>query len=65
LIEISNQPRWMSALTTAQRALKMSSCKRCFLLSMCLTFVALIVYIAVAIEGVEPTEYAIIRNNIS
>jgi hypothetical protein len=43
----------------------MSSCKRCFLLSMCLTFVALIVYIAVAIEGVEPTEYAIIRNNIS
>lgn len=32
---------------------------------MCLTFVALIVYIAVAIEGVEPTEYAIIRNNIS
>lgn len=44
---------------------RMSSCKRCFLLSMCLTFVALIVYIAVAIEGVEPTEYAIIRNNIS
>ena len=25
---------------------------------------ALIVYIAVAIEGVEPTEYAIIRNNL-
>lgn len=44
---------------------RMSPCKRCFLLSMCLTFVALIVYIAVAIEGVEPTEYAIIRNNIS
>jgi len=30
-----------------------------------LGFVALIVYIAVAIEGVEPTEYAIIRNNLT
>jgi len=26
---------------------------------------SLIAYIAVAIEGVEPTEYAIIRNNLS
>jgi hypothetical protein len=32
---------------------------------MCLSFVALIVYIAVAIEGVEPTEFAIIRNNLT
>jgi len=43
----------------------MSAGKRCGLLSCCIGFVALIVYIAVAIEGVEPTEYAIIRNNIS
>jgi hypothetical protein len=39
--------------------------KRCCLLSFCLGFVAVIVYIAVAIEGVEPTEYAIVRNNLS
>ena len=43
----------------------MSSGTRCSLLSLCLGFVALIVYIAVAIEGVEPTEYAIIRNNLT
>ena len=43
---------------------RMSPCKRCSLLSLCLGFVALIVYIAVAIEGVEPTEFAIIRNNL-
>jgi hypothetical protein len=30
-----------------------------------LGFVALIVYIAVAIEGVEPTEFALIRNNLN
>jgi len=34
-------------------------------MSLCMGFVALIVYVAVAIEGVEPTEYAIIRNNIN
>lgn len=39
--------------------------KRCGVLSCCLIFVSFIVYIAVAIEGVEPTEYALIRNNIS
>ena len=44
---------------------RMSGGKRCGLLSFCIGFVALIVYIAVAIEGIEPTEYAIIRNNIS
>ena len=44
---------------------RMSAGKRCSLLSICIGFVALIVYIAVAIEGVEPTEYAIIRNNLS
>jgi len=44
---------------------RMSPCKRCSLLSLCLGFVALIVYIAVAIEGVEPTEFAIIRNNLN
>jgi len=43
----------------------MSSGKRCGLLSCCIGFVALIVYIAVAIEGVEPTEYAIIKNNLT
>ena len=44
---------------------RMSSGKRCGLLSFCMGFVALIVYIAVAIEGIEPTEYAIVRNNVS
>lgn len=44
---------------------RMSGGKRCCLLSLCLGFVALIVYVAVAIEGVEPTEYAIIRNNLT
>lgn len=44
---------------------RMSAGKRCCLLSLCLGFVALIVYIAVAIEGVEPTEFAIIRNNLT
>lgn len=44
---------------------RMSNGKRCVLLSLCIGFVAIIVYIAVAIEGVEPTEYAIIKNNIS
>ena len=42
----------------------MTSGARCTCMSLCLGFVALIVYIAVAIEGVEPTEYALIRNNI-
>lgn len=49
----------------AQSFGRMGAGKRCCLLSLCLGFVALIVYIAVAIEGVEPTEYAIIRNNLS
>ncbi len=44
---------------------RMSNGKRCGLLSICIGFVAVIVYIAVAIEGVEPTEYALIRNNIN
>jgi len=44
---------------------RMSAGKRCGLLSLCISFVALIVYIAVAIEGVEPTEFALIRNNLS
>jgi len=44
---------------------RMSSGARCSLLSLCLGFVALIVYIAVAIEGVEPTEFAIKRNNLT
>jgi hypothetical protein len=43
---------------------RMSSGARCGCMTFCLSFVALIVYIAVAIEGVEPTEYALIRNNI-
>lgn len=44
---------------------RMSAGKRCCLLSLCLGFMSLIAYIAVAIEGVEPTEFAIIRNNLS
>ena len=43
---------------------RMSSGKRCGLLSFCIFLVGFIVYIAVAIDGVEPTEYAIIQNNI-
>lgn len=43
----------------------MSPSKRCGVVSLCLGFVSLIVYIAVALEGVEPTEYALIRNNLS
>jgi hypothetical protein len=43
---------------------RMSGCGRCIVLTTCLAFVSLIVYIAVAIEGIEPTEYAIIRNNV-
>jgi hypothetical protein len=44
---------------------QMSNGKRCGLLSVCTFLVATIVYVAVAIEGVEPTEFAIIKNNIS
>jgi hypothetical protein len=43
----------------------MSGGKRCGVLSAALGFVTLIVIIAVGIEGVEPTEYAISRNNFS
>jgi len=43
----------------------MSDRGKCCAFSTCLFFISLIVYIAVAIEGVEPTEFAIIRNNIS
>jgi hypothetical protein len=43
----------------------MGSKGRCGVLSCCLLFVSTIVYIAVAIEGVEPTEFALIRNNIT
>ena len=43
---------------------RMSGCGRCGVLSACLGLVGVIVYIAVAIEGVEPLEYAIIRNNV-
>lgn len=51
--------------TCSEQFSRMTPCKRCCLLSMCIGFVALLVYIAVAIEGVEPTEFAIIRNNIN
>lgn len=44
---------------------RLNGAKKCVLLSLCLGFIAVIVYIAVAIEGVEPTEFAIIRNNLS
>ena len=36
---------------------RISNGKRCGLLSCCIAFTAIIVYIAVAIESVEPTEY--------
>jgi len=39
--------------------------RKCCIFCSCLSFISLIVYVAVAIEGVEPTEFAIIRNNIS
>lgn len=48
----------------ADKFARMSGCGRCLILSTCLLLVTIIVYIAVAIEGVEPTEYAIIRNNV-
>jgi len=51
--------------TCSESFTRMSPCKRCTLLSLCLGFVGLLVYIAVAIEGVEPTEYALIRNNLN
>ena len=38
---------------------------RCGLLACCLSFMAIIVICAVSIEGVEPTEFAIIRNNVN
>ena len=44
---------------------EMSSSKRCCVVSFCLAFVSIIVYVAVALEGVEPTEYALVRNNLS
>jgi hypothetical protein len=43
----------------------MSPSKRCCVVSVCLILVSTIVYIAVALEGVEPVEYALIRNNLS
>lgn len=43
----------------------MSDGKKCTLVSLCVAFVSVIVYVAVALEGVEPTEYALIRNNLS
>ncbi len=44
---------------------EMSPSKRCCVVSVCLILVSTIVYIAVALEGVEPVEYALIRNNLS
>tara|TARA_B110000305_G_C19247941_1_gene543260 strand:+ start:95 stop:400 length:306 start_codon:yes stop_codon:yes gene_type:complete len=43
---------------------RMSCCGRCGILSACLGLVGLIIYIAVSLEGVEPTEYAIIQKNL-
>ena len=44
---------------------QLSGGKKCCIVSLCLAFVSIIVYIAVALEGVEPTEFALIRNNLS
>ena len=44
---------------------EMSQSKRCGVVTLCLFFVSIIVYIAVALEGVEPTEFALVRNNLS
>ena len=41
----------------------MSEVKRGSFISCCCIFITFIIYLAVAIEGVEPTEYAIVRNN--
>ena len=49
----------------SQRFGELSPSKRCCVVSFCLIFVSVIVYIAVALEGVEPTEFALIRNNLS
>lgn len=48
----------------ADKFARLNGCSRCLVLSGCLALVGFIIYIAVAIEGVEPTEYAIIRNNV-
>jgi hypothetical protein len=37
----------------------------CKVFTCCILFVTLLVYLVVAIEGVQPTEYAIIRDSIS
>ena len=44
---------------------QMGDGKKCGLVSLCVAFVSVIVYVAVALEGVEPTEYALIRNNLN
>ena len=44
---------------------RMGGKARCGLMTCCLSFMAIIVICAVSIEGVEPTEYAIIRNNVN
>ena len=38
---------------------------RSSLIGGCCFAITLLIYLAVAIEGVEPTEYAIIKNNFS
>ena len=43
----------------------MTDGKKCGLVGLCVTFVSVLVYVAVALEGVEPTEYALVRNNLS
>jgi hypothetical protein len=44
---------------------RMGGKARCGLLTCCLSFMAIVVICAVSIEGVEPTEFAVIKNNVN
>lgn len=44
---------------------RMSAGKRCGLISGCLAFISFIVLITVSVEGVEPTEWALVQDNIT
>ena len=47
------------------RYAKVESGPRCLCFTSCITLMAVLVWIAVGLEGVEPTEYAIAKHNFS
>ena len=47
------------------RYAKVESGPRCLCFTTCITIMAVLVWIAVGLEGVEPTEYAIAKHNFS